>query len=109
MLRASESRKAAATPGMIPGIVIRQNVRNGVDPRSIAASSSVQSVPRTRAFTVIATKLRQNSVWAITIVQNPRVAPTLKNSVKSEAPITISGVVSGSISSRLMAPLPYIR
>ena len=36
---------------MIPGIVIFQNVRIGDDPRSIAASSSVQSVPRMRAFT----------------------------------------------------------
>ena len=66
-------------------------------------------MPRTRAFTVIATKLRQNSVWAITIVQKPRSTPWLKNSVNSEAPITISGVVSGNTSNRPMAALPYIR
>ena len=35
----------------------------------------------------------------MTIVQNPRCTPWLKNSVNSEAPNTISGVVSGRISS----------
>ena len=42
-------------------------------------------------------------MWAITIVQYPRSTPWLKNSVNSEAPITISGVVSGSTSSTLIA------
>ena len=42
-------------------------------------------------------------MWAMTIVQKPRSTPWLKNSVNSEAPITISGVVSGSTSSRLIS------
>ena len=42
-------------PGVISGSVTFQNVRVGDAPRSIAASSSVQSKPRTRAVTVIAT------------------------------------------------------
>ena len=45
----------------------------------------------------------------MTTVAKPRVAPRLKNRVNSEAPMTISGVVSGSTSSRLMAALPRIR
>ena len=81
----------------------------GGDPRSRAASSSDQSMPRVRAFTVRATKLRQNRVWAITTVVKPRSAPTLKKRVKSEAPMTISGVVSGRTISRLIALLPCIR
>ena len=75
----------------------------------MAASSSVQSVPRIRALTVSATKLRQNSVWAMTIVQKPRATPWLKKSVNSDAPMTISGVVSGSTMSRLIAAPPRIR
>ena len=71
MLSANDSMNAAATPGVIIGIVIFQNVRIGGEPRSIAASSSVQSIPRMRALTVIATKLRQNNVCEITIVQKP--------------------------------------
>ena len=86
-----------------------RNVRNGGEPRSIAASSSVKSKPRMRAFSVIATKLRQKPVWAMTIVQKPSSAPWLKNSVNSDAPITISGVVIGRISSMLIAPLACIR
>jgi hypothetical protein len=62
-----------------------------------------------RALTVIATKLRQKPVWAITIVQNPRSTPWLKNSVNSEAPITISGVVRGSTMRRLMSAPPWMR
>ena len=62
-----------------------------------------------RAFTVRATNDRQNIVWAMTIVQNPRSTPWLKNSVNSEAPNTISGVVSGRISSRLSHVPPRIR
>ncbi len=52
-------------------------------------------MPLVRAFTVRATKLRQNRVWAITTVQKPRDTPRLKNRVKNEAPITISGVTIG--------------
>ena len=40
---------------MISGSVTLRKVRVGVAPRSIAASSSVQSKPRSRALTVSAT------------------------------------------------------
>ena len=86
-----------------------KNVRSGGEPRSAAASSSDQSRPRMRALTVRATNDRQNMVWAMTIVQNPRCTPWLKNSVNSEAPNTISGVVSGRISSRLSHMPPWMR
>jgi hypothetical protein len=72
-----------------------RNVRHGVDPRSIAASSSVQSNPRTRACTVSATKLTQNMMWAMTTVVNPSSTLALKNRVNSDEPSTISGVVRG--------------
>ena len=52
---ANASSAAARMPGVISGSVTFKNVRVGDAPRSIAASSSVQSKPRTRAVTVIAT------------------------------------------------------
>ena len=52
---ANDSRNAARMPGRISGSVTLKNVRDGVAPRSIAASSSVQSKPRIRALTVNAT------------------------------------------------------
>ena len=55
-------------PGSISGSVTFVKMRTGPAPRSIAASSSVQSKPRSRAFTVSATKLTQNIMWAMTIV-----------------------------------------
>ena len=45
----------------------------------------------------------------MTIVQKPRDTPWLKNSVNSEAPNTISGVVSGSTSSMFHSAPPWIR
>src|SRR3954452_1285874 len=53
--RANDSRNAARIPGMINGNVTLRNVRVGFAPRSIAASSRVQSKPRNRALTVSAT------------------------------------------------------
>ena len=55
-------------PGMISGSVTLKNVRAGLAPRSIEASSSVQSNPRILARTVIAMKLISNATWAITMV-----------------------------------------
>ena len=96
-------------PGISSGSVILTNVRNGGEPRSAAASSSDQSSPRIRALTVNATNDRQNSVWAATIVQNPNCTPWLKNSVNVEAPNTISGVVSGRMSRKLITAPPFMR
>src|SRR4029453_17108673 len=90
---ANDNMAAATMPGTIKGSVTRTKVRNGGAPRSIAASSSVQSRPRTRARTVSATKLTSNAMWAMTIVPNPRFQPRSRNSVSSDAPITISGAV----------------
>ena len=78
------------------GNVIRRNVRHGDAPRSIAASSRVQSNPLIRALTVSATNEVQNMMWAMTIVPKPRSTPRSMKSVTSDAPSTISGVVSGS-------------
>ncbi len=94
---------------MISGRVIRLNVRHGVAPRSIAASSSDQSKPRMRAFTVSATNEVQKSTWAITIVAKPRCHPQSMNSVASEDPMTISGVVMGSTRSRFTSAPPRKR
>ena len=80
-----------------------------VAPRSIAASSRFQSKPRMRAFTVSATKRGQNRMWAMTIVVKPRSPPQPMNRVASDEPITISGVVIGSTSSRLISAPPLNR
>ncbi len=53
--RANASIAAAAMPGAMSGSVILVKTRAGVAPRSIAASSSVQSKPRSLARTVSAT------------------------------------------------------
>ncbi|GIU85770.1 MAG: hypothetical protein KatS3mg009_0285 [Acidimicrobiia bacterium] len=98
----------------------RANVRSGGAPRSIAASSSVQSRPRIRAFIVSATKLTQNITCAITIVRNPRSSfhsqandacgcGGVRNNVSNDDPRTISGVVSGSTIRRLTSPPPRKR
>ena len=93
---ANDNIAAAMMPGMIIGSVTFQNVRRGLAPRSIEASSSVQSWPRTRARTVRATKLTSKPMWAMTIVPNPRFQPRSKNRVSSEAPMTTSAAVSGN-------------
>ena len=66
-----------------------------------------------RAFTVTTTKLRQNMMWAKTIVVKPRLIPTLEKPwtkiVSSAAPITISGVAIGTKISTLLAALPRKR
>ena len=49
-------------PGTISGSVTLKNVRAGLAPRSIDASSSVQSNPRIRARTVIAMKLTSKAM-----------------------------------------------
>jgi hypothetical protein len=43
------------------------------------------------------------------MVQKPRFTFWLKNSVNSEAPMTISGVVSGMTSMRLTSAPPFMR
>ena len=65
---ANDSIAAAMMPGTISGSVTLKNVRVGFAPRSIDASSSVQSNPRTRARTVIAMKLISKAMCAIRIV-----------------------------------------
>ena len=65
---ANDSIAAATMPGTISGSVTLKNVRVGLAPRSIDASSSVQSNPRTRARTVIAMKLTSKAMCANRIV-----------------------------------------
>ena len=52
------------------------------------------------------TKLMQNMMWAITIVQKPSAVPRFRKSVSRDAPRTISGAVSGTKMSRFVAPRP---
>ena len=75
----------------------------------MAASSSVQSKPRTRAFTVSATKLTSNMTWAMMIVPKPVFQPQARKSVSSEEPSTTSGAVSGMTRNRLTPSLPRKR
>ena len=65
---ANDSIAAATIPGMISGSVTLKNVRVGLAPRSIDASSRVQSNPRTRARTVIAMKLISKAMCAMRMV-----------------------------------------
>jgi len=106
---ANDSIAAATMPGRISGRVTRRNVRSGGAPRSIAASSSVQSIPRRRARTVRATKATSKLTWASTIVPNPRFQPRSMNIVSSEAPITTSGAVSDSTRNASTVPWPRNR
>ena len=58
----------------------------------------------TRALTAVTTKLRQNMMWAMRIVQKPSCAPRLRKSVSSEAAITTSGIAIGRKISELTGP-----
>ncbi len=53
--RAKAKRAAARIPGRMRGKVTLRNVCYSFAPRSMAASSRVQSKPRSRAFTVTTT------------------------------------------------------
>ena len=109
MDRAKLSSPAARIPGVISGSVTRLNVRHGDAPRSMAASSSVQSKPRIRALMVRATNEVQKRMWAMRIVPKPRATPRLMNSVASDEPITTSGVVMGRMSSNPISTPPRKR
>src|SRR5919106_5234419 len=91
--RAKARNAAARMPGAMSGSVTRTNVVHGFAPRSMAASSRWRSKPTTRARTVTTTKLMLNMTCATKIVQKPRATPRLRNSVRSDAPRTISGVI----------------
>ena len=58
----------------------------------------------TRALTAVTTKLRQNMMWAMRIVQKPSRAPMLRKSVSRDAAITTSGIAIGRKISELIAP-----
>ena len=63
----------------------------------MAASSRCRSNPIRRAFTVTTTKLTMNITCAMKIVQKPswKTPLVLRNSVRRDAPSTISGVAIG--------------
>ena len=58
---------------------------------------------------VRATNEVQNRMWAMRIVPKPRATPRLMNSVASDEPITISGVVMGRMSSSPISTPPRNR
>src|SRR5215210_3341779 len=51
----------------------------------------------------------QNMMWAITMVQRPSGTPALRNSARSDAPSTTSGVAIGRKISRLVEARPRNR
>jgi hypothetical protein len=60
-------------------------------------------------LTVTTTKLMQNMMWAITMVQKPSGTPALRKSASSDAPSTTSGVAIGRKISRLVDARPRNR
>ena len=92
---AKQSRSAARIAGAISGSVTFLNVTHSLAPRSIAASSRCRSKPTRRARTETTAKLMQNVMCAIRIVQKPNTKFRFRKSVRSDAPMTISGVDSG--------------
>jgi len=63
----------------------------------------------TRAFTAVTTKLRQNMMCAMRIVQKPNRMRMLRKRVPSEAPITTSGIAIGRKISMFVAARPRKR
>src|SRR5882724_10794822 len=96
----SESAKASiqpdATAGQINGSVTVSNVRNGGQPRSIAASSRLMSKVTSRDCTTTATKHSVKVVCAITMVQKPRSISTATNNSSNDSPVMTSGMTSGA-------------
>jgi hypothetical protein len=96
----SESAKASiqpeATAGQTSGNVMVRNVRNGGEPRSIAASCRLRSNVTSRDCTTTATKQRVSVVCAITMVQKPRSISTATNNRSSDRPVITSGITSGA-------------
>ncbi len=67
-----ESNAAASTPGSrIGSVIVRQAVK-GLPPRSRPASSSVRSIPDSRAFTTSVANGIENAMWLMVIVWIPR-------------------------------------
>lgn len=108
MKSSKESANASSAPAAIPGAAIgsvtRTKVCTGPAYRSRAASSSLGSIDMTRALTAVTTKLRQNMMCAMRIVQKPSCAPMLRKSVSRDAAMTTSGIAIGRKISELIAP-----
>ena len=95
--REARAARRRASPARCSGSVTLRNVVSSFAPRSIAASSRCRSNPIRRAFTVTTMKLTMNITCAMKIVQKPswKTAVVFRNSVRSDAPRTISGVDIG--------------
>jgi hypothetical protein len=104
----NDSIAAATMPGNASGSVTRTNAVNSVAYRSIAAFSRFGSMLATLALTVTTTKLRQNMMCAIKIVQKPSSISCrpLTNNASSDEPMTTSGVAIGRKISRFVAERP---
>ena len=87
---------SATIAGAISGSVTATNARTGLQPRSIAASSSERSSEPRRDCTTTATKHIVSVVWAIVTVQKPRSALSATNSSNSDNPVITSGITSGA-------------
>src|SRR3569623_3050227 len=96
----SDSVKASIQPatiaGAISGKVTATHARTGLQPRSIAASSSERSSEPRRDCTTTATKHIVSVVWAIVTVQTPRSAFSATNNNNSDNPVLTSGNTSGA-------------
>ncbi|OIQ76533.1 hypothetical protein GALL_417870 [mine drainage metagenome] len=90
------SIQPAAIEGKISGSVTARNARRGLQPRSIAASSRVESSAPRRDCTTTATKHMVSVVWAIVTVQKPRSALSATNNNSSDNPVMTSGITSGA-------------
>ena len=82
--------------GTINGKVTDTNVRSGVAPRSIAASSRLRSKSTSRDCTMTVTKHIAIVVCAMATVQNPRSTAIATNRSSSDRPVITSGITSGA-------------
>src|SRR5262249_24735179 len=77
------------------GRVTRRNVCHGVAPRSIEASSRVESRPARRARTTNTAYEIENAAWAAITVPTPRASPTNPKNAAVAKPMIISGIMTG--------------
>jgi len=94
--RVKASMKALASAGAICGSATRTKAFSGVAPRSIAASSSVGSQPRSAARSATVVKHMVSVTWPMTSVAKPRPTPSATKQESSASPSTTSGSTSGA-------------
>src|SRR5580704_11585333 len=90
------SSAAEMIPGKSSGTVTFQNAVISSAPSVMAASSSVSSIPASRANTTTTTNEIENATCAMVIVPSPNGTRKNTNKMSNDIPVTISGVTMGT-------------